>query len=272
MAGFSVVSEPVQTGWYPVYYNAETLYVGQIVTLDIAGPDYGLKAWNVAGAADTTANQIPFGVVIGFNNRTPVFDTTYKAEKGVSVLTQANMLARDWVGAEGMWSKGEPALMAQVAILDPTTILKGRIFNGAYGTAVAVGTNTTADSTGVTITTTALSYAGVAGNTLWYCRTGANAGLYRIGYDTSTTAHTVYLPWPYGIAVGDTFVGVNIGLGTCKMDLDAVGTYIEQYADANSFGTDYFWGTVLNANFKDAGNEYCIFRINTAQYFPVART
>lgn len=272
MAGFTVVSENYDVGWYPVHYNSETLYVGQIVTLDVGGPDYGLKAWDVAGAADTTVNQCPFGIVLGFNNRTPVFNTTYKAEYGTSVSTQAAQLARDWVGAEGMWSKGDPALMAQVAILDSTTKIKGRIFHGSYGTACDTATVTTASTDGSTITTAARDYAGVAANTIWYCRSGANAGLYRVGYDTSTTAATFYITWPYDTAVGDVFVGVNLGLGVCKIDLDAVGTYIEQYADANSFGTDYFWGRVLSVNLKEAGNEYAIFQLTPNNFFPVSRT
>ena len=272
MAGFTVVSEPMNTGWYPVHYDSETLYVGQIVTLDVAAPDYGLKAWNVAGIADTTVNQIPFGVVIGFNNKTPVFNTTYKGEYGTSVSTVAAQLARDWTGAEGMWSKGDPALLAQVALIDPTTVIRGRIFNAAYGTACAVSTNTTADATGATITTVATT-AGVAANKIWYCRTGANAGLYRVSYSTSTTSHTFYLTWPNGIAVGDTFVGVTIALGTCKMDCDNVATYIEQFpGDANSYGTDYFWANVLNVNLANAGGEYATFRINPTQLMPVART
>lgn len=272
MAGFSVVSEHVDTAWFPVHYNSETLYVGQFVTLDTAGPDYGLKAWNIAGANDTTANQCPIGIVIGFNNRTPVFDTTYKGEYGTSVSTQAAQLARDWIGAEGMFTKGDPALLAQIALVDHTTKIKGRIFHGSYGTACDVGTNTTASTDGSTITTTALDYAGVAANTTWYCRTGANAGLYRVGYDTSTTAHTVYLTFPYDIAVNDTFVGVNLGMGVCQAMFDSVGTYIEQYGDNNSFGTNYIYVRVLSLNLRDSGNEYAIFQLTPNNFFPVSRT
>jgi len=271
MAGFTVASEPVDISWFPVHYNAETLYVGQLVTLDSTTPDYGLKAWNVAGANDTTVNQSPLGIVVGLNNRTPVFNTTYKAEYGTSVSSVAAQLARDWTGAEGMVSKGDPALYAQVAIIDSSTKIKGRIFHGSYGTACDVVTATVTDATGATLTGAAVDYAGVAANTTYYCRTGKNSGLYRLSYDTSTTAHTFYLTWPRGLTIGETFVGVNLALGTCKAMFDAVGTYIEQYGDSNSFGTDYLYIRVLSLNLKEAGNEYAIFQLTPNNFFPVAR-
>ena len=272
MAGFNIVNEPIRTVWLPVHYNAETLYQGQFVTLDSTTPDYGLKAWNVAGANDTTADQVPLGIVIGFNNKTPVFNTTYKAEYGLSVSTVAAQLARDWTGAEGMWSKSEPALLAQIALIDPTTYIKGRIFNGTYGTACTVVTNTTADATGATITTATMDEVDVAGGSIWYCRSGSNMGLYRVSYSASATAHTFYLTWPNGLAANDTFVRVDLALGTCKGMFDSVGTYIEQYGDDAQYATNYIYMTVISMNLKDAGNEYAIFRLTPNNFFPVSRT
>jgi len=270
MAGFSLVNEPVRTMWFPVDYNAVTLYEGQLVTWCFADSGQGLKAYNVAGAADTTADQGPFGVVVGFNNRTPVFDTTYKAAYGTSVSTQAAQLARDWAMAEGMWSKGDPALLAQVAIIDSGSILKGRIFDTTYGTAPDVVTNTTASTDGSTITTVAVDHTYPAYNAMWYCRTGANMGLYRASYSASTTSHTFYLTWPYDIAVGDTFVPVAITLGTSKAMFDSVGTYIEQWGNdhATSYTTNYLWLDIFELNLAEAGNEYAIFRINPYQFLP----
>lgn len=272
MAGFTVVSENFNVGWFPVNYNTETLYVGQFVTLDSTTPDYGVKAWNIAGANDTTVDQSVLGIVVGFNNRTPTFNTTYKGDYATSVSTQAAQLARDWVLAEGMTSKGDPALYAQVAIVDCTTIIRGRVFDSAYGTAPDVITNTTASTDGSTIVSAATDHAGLAGGTTWYCRTGANMGLYRLGYDTSTTSHTFYLTWPYDIAVGDTFVPVHAALGTCKLMFDSVGTYVEQWGDNNSFGTNYIYARVLNMNLRDSGAEYITFQLTPNNFFPVSRT
>ena len=270
MAGFSLINQPMLVKWFPVDYNAVTLYEGQLVTWCFADSGQGLKAYNVAGAADTTADQGPLGVVVGFNNRTPVFDATYKANYGLSVSTQAAQLAREWAMAEGMWSKGDPALLAQVAILDPTSIIKGRIFDTTYGTAPDVVTNTTASTDGSTITTAAVDHTYPAYNAMWYCRSGANMGLYRASYSASTTSHTFYLTWPYDIAVGDTFVPVAITLGTSKACFDSVGTYIEQWGNdhATSYTTNYLWLDVFELNLAEAGNEYAIFRINPYQFLP----
>jgi hypothetical protein len=272
MAGFTVVSPNFNTAWFPVHYNSETLYVGQIVTLDSLTPDYGLKAYNPAGANDTTVDQCPLGIVIGFNNRVPTFNTTYKAEYGTSYQAQATQVAHDFFGVEGTMGRNDPALFAQVALLDSTTMVKGRIFHGSYGTACDTATNTTASSGGTTVTTTAIDYAGIAGATTMYCRTGGNAGLYRVGYDTSTTSHTPYLYFPYAIAANDVFVFAHMVQGVCKVNFDDYGTFIEQYGDSNSYGTDYLYVRILSLNLKDAGNEYAIFQFTPNNFFPVSRT
>jgi hypothetical protein len=270
MAGFSIVNEPMITKWFPVDYNSQTVYVGQLVAWSFADSNEGVYAWAVAGAADTTADHGPLGIVTGLNNRTPLFNSTYKAEYGTSVSTVAAQLARDSVLVEGKMWRNDPALMAQVAILDPTSVIKGRIFNGAYGTACTVVTNTAADATGATITTTALADTPPAYNQMWYCRSGANMGLYRPAYSASKTTHTFHLTWPYGLAVGDTFVYTAFSLGTTKAMFDAVGTYIEQIGldHDTTYTTNYLWLDMLEINLATAGDEYAIFRINPYQFLP----
>ncbi len=273
MAGFSLINQPINTRWFPVDY-ATTLYVGQIVTWcfqDAGTKSQGLQAYAGTGAAGTTTDQSPLGVVIGFNNRTPLFNTTYKAEYGTAVTTVAAQQARESVLAEGTMWHNDPALMAHVALIDQTTILKGRIFLAAYGTAPLVVTNTAADTTGVTITTAAMAQATVAYNNMWYCRSGLNMGLYRMSYNASTTSHTFYLRWPYGLAANDTFVCVHFGLGTQKANFDDIGTYIETNGDSNSYGTDYIWLNVDEINLTNSGDEYAIFRINQHQFSPVSK-
>lgn len=276
MAGFSLVSEPVTVRWYPVDYNnatGQTVYVGQLVVLNTLTSCSGVKAWVPAGNYDKTVDQCPFGIVIGTNNRTPTFNTTYKAEYITSVRTQAAQVARDFAGAEGMWSKGDPQAMVQVAVLDSTSILKGRIFNAAYGTAISVGTVTavagSGDGTGFTCGTSGFEFTAVAYNATYYCRSGNNMGLYRVGYDTNagTGAKTFYGPnWPFTVAVGNTFVGCNLVLGRCLGMTDALGTYLENSA---ALTTDYISLDVLDINLATAGSEYAIFRINPYQFIPV---
>lgn len=270
MAGFTLINEPVVTKWFPVDYNAVTLYEGQLVSWSFADSNEGLSAWNVAGVADTTADQAPLGIVTGFNNKVPLFDTTYKAHYGTSVSTQAAQIARDSRMVEGKMWKNEKALCAQVAVIDSTSVIKGRIFNAAYGTACAVVTNTAQSTDGSTITTSALSYTMPAYNTMFYCRSGANMGIYRPGYAASTTTHTFHLCWPYDIEVGDTFVACGLSLGNCKAMFDSVGTYIEQYGvdNATVYSVNCLWVDCFEINLATAGDEYAIFRINPYQFLP----
>jgi len=269
MAGFSVVEHPLRTIWVPVDYNSVTLYVGQLVVAGLnASLAGGVKAWNPAGEGDTTADQVPFGVVVGTNNKEPVFNSTYKAEYITSVQSQANLLARKYFGQEGMYGKNDPQAMVQVAVLGCDTVLKGRIFNGSYGTAISYVTVTTESTTGAGFTSGAANHTPVAYNATVYCRTGENRGLYRVTNDTSSTVRTVLHYFPYDVAVGDTFKAVNIAaVGTCKMMTDTVGTFINNAAAVGT--TNWIWIDVLELNLETDGAEYAIFRINPFQFLPV---
>lgn len=266
MAGFEVISDPVRTIWLPVDCPAGTgvtLYVGQLVDAGFNSSSGGAEAHGApAGVGDITNDNNMFGVVVGTNNRTPLFNTTYKSEYITGVNTAALQLARAWTGAQGMWGPSDPAAMVQVAVISPETVLKGKIFQGSYGTVIDVVTNTTADSTGLTLTTAAMDYATVAYNNIWYCRSGANMGLYRISYSASTTSNTFYIRWPYGLAANDTFVTVPLSIGTCKAMFDSVSTYIEVNNETTQYATNYAWLDVLEVNLREAGNEYAIFKFN----------
>ena len=77
--GFEVVHGSPLKIWCPVDMadtGTETLYVGQLVK---AGSDGVLNLGQASGIADLTNKVVPFGVVTGTNNKTPVFNSTYKA-------------------------------------------------------------------------------------------------------------------------------------------------------------------------------------------------
>ncbi len=269
MAGFEVVYSPHKPLWVPINGNggATTVYVGQLVVAGVTAAVDGVKAWVPAGAGDTTVDQVPLGVVIGTDAAAPSYNSTYKSESNTSVLTQAGLAARSYVGHEGMWPKGDPAAMVQVAILSPEVGLKGRIFNGSYGTAIGVDTIATDNGDGLAFTCSALDHTPIPYNATVFARSGANKGVYRITYDSSTTSKTVKIPFPHDFAVGDSIVGVNIAaFGTCKMMTDAAGTFIDNSAALTS---NYIWIDVLELNLSEAGNEYAIFRINPLQYLSV---
>lgn len=281
--GFSIAENPLRTVWMPVDYNnatAQTVYVGQFVVAGAAGSNSGIKPWVQAGAADTTTDNVPFGIVKGLNvyPGNGSYSSTYKAEYATSVRTQAAQQARTSVFQEGMARKNDPALWAQVEVIGPHSVIRGSICNAADGTAPTVATVTavagSGDGTGFTCGTTGFDFTAVAYNATYYCRSGNNAGLYRVGYDTNagTGAKTFYGPnWPYTVQVGDTFVGVNTALGTCKLAFDlasvtAAGHYVNCAAALTS---DYIWANVLEINLEEAGKEYVLFTLNPLQLLAV---
>jgi hypothetical protein len=262
MAGFEIIEHPLRTIWMPVGYvgaaTPKTLYVGQLVTSTLASVSSGAMEFVQSGTPDT---RQPFGVVVATNNATPVFDTTYKAEYITSVNTQATELARDWRGVEGMTAKGDPQAMVQVAVIGGDTILKGRIFRAAYGTALSTGIVTTGSSDGLSYTCSAgLGLTRIAYNSTHYCRSGANMGLYRISYDTDTTgnATTLYNPFPYDISAGDVMVACNVAVGITNLTFDSLGTYVNGQAAQTATQVVQ----VLELNLRDSGSEYVIFRFN----------
>lgn len=256
--GFSVVSPNPHTIWCPVDYGSagDTLYVGQLVksTGDGVAP---LGA--ASGAYDTSNDAQVFGVVIGTNNGVPVHDSTYNAEKITSVSSQASLLARDCKMQEGVWSKGEYQTMVQVALIDPTTIVRGPVRNGAIGTLMSVETVGSASTTGLVVDISGMfDQTAVADNATLYCRSGSNMGLYRIRTDTTSSAATCAVAFPYDVAVGDTFVSANVRpLGMSRAQFDSESMYVENSAALTS---DYFGINVLKLDLSTAGDEYVEFR------------
>jgi hypothetical protein len=257
----------------PVDYQggtgARTLYVGELVRAGKATKaEQGVLALGAAtGASDTTGKNIPFGVVIGHNNRTPVYSSTYNTEYTASVQTAAAQVARDYIGAEGTWSKGDPQAMVQIAILDHQTVIKGKIFNSSWGTAPteAVVTAWTAGGAGFTCGTTGFDFTPVAYNATIQCRSGANLGIQRVPYDTNagTGARTFYIYWPYDNAVGTKFVGVNIARGTCRAQFDSLSLFIDNSA---ALTTNYYLIDVFDISLSTAAEEYGVFRFNADQF------
>jgi len=263
--GFSVVwGTSVGHVWVPIV-DSDTCYVGQIVACQANEGVVPIGA--ASGANDTTGKLVPMGVVIGTNNRRPSYDSTYKTEK----ITDATPLATttEFTGVEGPWAKGDRQAMVEVALIDQCTVLKGRLFNAAYGTAITVGTVSTGDSNGVSCTSSAVEVAGVAGLASLYFRGGANAGAYRITDDTSTTAITWDKPTYAAVAVGDTLVRAN-GLrvfGPSRAQFDSEATYIDNSAALTS---DYYGLDVIKLDLSKAGEEHVYFRFN-ADHFALKR-
>jgi hypothetical protein len=156
-----------------------------------------------------------------------------------------------------MYSKGDPQALVQVARIDATTQIKGSIFLTTYGTAPTVLTSTTASTTGDGFTTNAMGFAGIADYQTFYCRTGANAGLYRISETTSQTVHTFQVPWPYDVAIGDTFVAAPVRKGHGRMQSDTDCTFINSTSPYTTHNYNVIYDHI---DLRFAGQEYAIFR------------
>ena len=244
-----VVKGAVWTDWFPVKHSS-TLYVGQLVKYITSGVE------PLPAAAAGPAVVYPFGVVVGLNDQNPTYDTTYKTNSSAAVATQALELARKWTGTGGMTTKGEPGLMAQVAMISSNTILQATIAK-ALDTPPTVVTVTTRSATGSGFTHGASDAASVAYWQTHYCRKGSNRGLYRSSYATSTTTPTFYLTYPYDVEVGDTFCVANVGLGRSGIQFDAQGYFIDNDAATS---TNYYLVDVLSLNLEKAGEETATFR------------
>jgi hypothetical protein len=188
----------------------------------------------------------------------------------VDAGTQAEQKAIAKMGVEGMHPKGDPQPMVLVALLDPCTYVEGPIYNStsAYGTAPTLLTVTTGSATGAGMTTNAVEVATVANMCTAYCRTGANAGLYRVVTSAHATVHTfTRQAFPYAIAVGDTFVIVNLRQGESYGNINTNAGYIGMCLDSGvTAATDYFGLTVKELNLVEAGKEKAIFKFSAAHF------
>lgn len=253
-----IVANPGPLMWVPVdTAAARTILVGSIVADGVDGVN---TLGAAAGAFDTTGKDgtistagIPLGVVVGTNEEFEVYDSTYKVNKTVSVITSNANYSRTRQGVEGPWGKGDKQAYVQIASILPTTLIRFPIYNAALGTAPTVATVTVAGATGVGCTTGAVEVATVAGHNSLYCRNGANMGLTRVVTSASDTTHTFTSPFPYGIVAGDKFVKGPKSHGHSILQLDATSSWVDNAAACTS---DYFHVIVQKLDMSVPGGEY----------------
>jgi hypothetical protein len=251
------------------------LYIGQIVHggfLNSTHATLGVRNIIAAtGLADTTTKKgMPIGVVSGLATRSGrTYSSTYQTEYDASVITQAAQLARENIGIEGAISKTDPIAAVQITrIMGTNTVLKGPLYLTTLGVAPTAVTVTTGSSDGLTfIAATSGITTPIAYNATAYCRTGANAGLFRVTSTTGTTTRTLIVAFPYAIAAGDTFIQVPIRLGTCIMQTDALGMFVD--AAVSDIGNNYIVN-VWDFDLKEAGKENVTFSF-TGDHFCAVR-
>lgn len=253
--GFSIAGSLSGNG--PVIVNmhvSETCYVGQLVmTPTIGGLGGNCQILDAANEAHENDLWV-MGLVVGSGGRLGggssgserTFNSTYKGDTIIYTTTQATIAAN-----------GEPGT-ARVAIITPDTLLRGPIFNGAFGTALTELDITTADSAGTSVTHAGDTITDIADDLgTVYCRSGANKGLYRIVTTGTTTAQTVTIPFPYTIAANDVFVMASVvktGLGGIQIPATA------DCIDGNAALSSYFDVFVHELNLEETGKEFAIFR------------
>jgi len=259
-----------QNVWVPIT-DATTIYVGGLVCVDRSAPKEGVIVWpDASGVANVTSNDVPYGVVIGTNLRTPVFDTTYKCDKITSPAASDphDGSANEYVGVEGPYSKGDQIAMVKVSIITPSTVLKASIYHTNVGTAPTERTLTAGSTDGLTCDVAASDFTPIAHpiQTIYF-RTGANAGTYRLVDHASATdirwdTATVKDP-----AIGDVLVMAPIrthGFSTVLFN-DASATFIDVDAPVLN-ATDRYVINVVRLDLREKGKEFVEFMFDGSHF------
>jgi hypothetical protein len=269
--GISIAEGTARTVWM-CGDSASTYYIGQLVGWNASagaqciGAVVPLPAAN--GLADATGEVVVAGVVVGFDDLNPTFDATYGLQKSVmACTTQAHVVARRtagvYAGGRGMYGINDKQPLIEVALIDSTTVLKAPICETA-GTAPRVLTLTAADTDGgvTALTHNASAFTPVPNGYSDYCRKGLNAGQWRVGKGTATTAHEFTVAFEYDFSIGDTLVGISLkqGISHIKFGATPLSTFID---NTLSGGTSHSFAChVLYIDAKVAGKEYATFRID----------
>lgn len=255
---FRVVHDSCQAIWAPVI-NTDTLYIGQLV---ISGNEGMAPLAAAGGAGDTTGKQVPFGVVIGTNKKTPSYSSTYLTES-ITYVAASSASSEDYVMVEGPYAKGDKTAMVKVQLITDQTVLRAPLYTDTLGTAPTVATFASGLST-LGGTVDAVEEAGLAALSTLYIRSGVQAGAYRVTDDTATDALTWDAELNGAPEVGDTAVRINLRpQGLSRMVLGTEALFVDTGATT---GTDYFLIDVIRLDLSQAGNEYVEFRFHPCHF------
>ena len=144
-------------------------------------------------------------------------------------------------------------------IIPNVTLIRGPIYNAAFGTALTEMTITTAHAAGTTVTHANDAITDIADDfSTIYCRQGASRGHYRVNTtSTSANAQAVTIAFPYGLAVGDIMVCASCVLGLGGLDIPATANCIDGNNDMNSY-YDVFYHQL---NLEETGKEFAVFAV-----------
>jgi len=167
-------------------------------TLSVAGvPTTGVASATGTGVVKATTTNL--AGMVGLTTDTGTYSTTQLGSGGGGGGS---------MGAAGSSGGGVPASAAAYVghIINPDILISARMSGSSTsGTALTSYAITTAQSAGLTLSSTNFGSNSMAAGTAWFL-TGANAGSSRIlsGTWTNATSAVVVVPFDYAIAVGDT--------------------------------------------------------------------
>ena len=267
----SVVHGSPQSIWVPVEMGA-TVYVGGIVSVNNSAPTEGVIVLpDAAGVFNETNCDTPYGVCIGTNRKNPLFSATYLTEliAAPAAADPHGGASIEYVGVEGPWAKGDPIPMVKVALITPHTVLRAPLRNAAIGTAPSVVTATAGDANGLGVTTGAINFTpeNTSISTI-YCRSGANAGVYRLLDSASTTVHTWDTATRNDTEIGSTWVAVPVrthGLSTVMFDA-TTASFIDVADNPVLAGTNRWGINVIRLDLSTAGDEYVEFTFELGHF------
>lgn len=272
MPGITVVQGSPQTMWVPVV-AAGTTYVGGVVCTGQSALDEGVKMLPDSSGVDDVGNHnVPFGVIIGNNLKVPTYNTTYKCEymTAPAAADAHDGASVEYYGVEGPWSKGDPVPMVKIAVITPDTVLRAPLYVAAAGTGPTVMIGTAGSSTGVQIVASAGDITNVANLGTIYCRTGENAGCYRIrdDTDTGTTAATWDNAMPRDGAAGDTYVTVPLRpYGHAVIQFDSTTASWIEVGDNTAADGDALRAIIVHRlDLRTAGEEFVDFRFDYGEF------
>jgi hypothetical protein len=259
---------------YPAAINTvtpTTVYIGQLVKkTDSSGTNYnGITPVIAAtGAGDVTNKQIFFGLVSGTNNHPDTETFNQYGQYITGAATQASQRALMKDALPGMYPAGDVQPLTRVFRLTSDTVLEANLYVSTLGTPPTILTATQASPTGATLTTNACDFTPTAYMSTTYCRTGANAGIFRVNSDASTTAGVFATAFPNPIAIGDKFIRVPVveGISRVNWGTDINGMYIDIAAVTSS---NYFAINVLEFDLTYQGQEVVRFTMAVTGDYPV---
>jgi hypothetical protein len=269
MAFHIVHPESHQTSWVPILAG-QVAYVGQIVAVDSATPLEGVRPLPIAAQDNNYTNMdIPMGIVIGFNAN--ACDAVFSSAKGVQQMTGTAVgssyhSTSHFRGVEGPWSRGDKIAMAHIHHIDPSTVIRGDLFDTTYGVAppeVLVTTGCGGD--GIGCTTGASTVDTIINWSTIYMRSGENLGIYRTLTTASSTVHAWLQGMPQTINIGDKAYVLN-GLrpyGAARCQFDATATFIDTNA---ALTADYHLIHVRRLDLSVPGKEYVEFRFDASAF------